>query len=175
MNDYPNPHPQLPGITAFPDFATPENTEIEFQYYLPHLSTSTHAIYTDCDWIAFDTLQYDEELDTEALLFSDWSSSNMNIPLIDEDDYNYYPKLERGEVPCPSSTADEDMNLDSFRKLVEEFTSGKSGQQKKNERKERRKLKKKRAREEFWLERKVGGFVGVLGKLKGERGKGKRG
>ncbi|KAF2658422.1 hypothetical protein K491DRAFT_676460 [Lophiostoma macrostomum CBS 122681] len=178
MHDFPISHPHSPEPSTT---ALPSATELDFQYYIPHLSTSTHDVYTDCSWIAFDTLGHSaDDLDAcmAALVFPDWSSENMNIPLIREDQYKYYPDHEHEhghEHESGESAPDEDMDLESFRRLVDEVIGGR-GAQRKTGGAGRRRLKKKRAREEFWLERKVGGLVGAFGRWRwrGRYGKGKK-
>lgn len=59
-----------------------------FQYYMPQISSSSRNFYTDTSWVAFDLIQPNEHAETEKTLLDD-----MNLPFVQEDDFNYYPQL----------------------------------------------------------------------------------
>ena len=110
--------------------ATTRPVSWTFQYYLPHISTSTDDLYTVADWIAYDMRE-----DPEELVAGDFAAYMYDLPFIGEDDFHYYPK------PCEVPYND-DMAVTEDRFVLE------------GELKEISLVRKKRW-EGLWLERAV--------------------
>lgn len=76
------------------DCPFPKHTRVEFRYYLPQISTSTTDLYTDCDWIAYDTIESSEQPERQGSLLSS-CPEDMELPSpISGDGWNYYPETE---------------------------------------------------------------------------------
>lgn len=93
----------------------PPINNLSFQYYITHLSTSTHAIYTPFDWVAYNLIDKYFDSPTEpdsSIEVAETSgpradsvrtvstgndgyeseSSELTLPFIYDDEWNYYPE-----------------------------------------------------------------------------------
>lgn len=148
-----DPSNSRPGFDFDFDFtskAAPVGKTYRFHYYLPHISTSTTAFYTENDDMTTDLTEPNEQAETEALWLSpcspDSNAESMELPFIAEDDFNYYPEPE--ELPYHSS--DEEWLIET-KEREQKQTIGK--------------LRKKKEGQEFWLEKKVMRLVGMFERL----------
>lgn len=69
---------------------------------MPHISSSSIDFYTDASWIAFDLRESNEQEETEEMLIND-----IDLPFVQEDDFNYYPELSPRVHGPSSAVADE--------------------------------------------------------------------
>lgn len=136
-------------------------------------------------------MELNEEAETRALLGGFGSPHDgadedekidMDIPLIQEEEFKYRPDSEEiGLTALPAmpvvesrvddvahlspGTAEVDGDAEKLLGLLRKWSIEEREKKVLKERKERNKLRKKRAREDFWLRRKVDTFLVVVERL----------